>query len=101
MGMDLRPINPSPDAPRRPNGDFEWGRYNWAGWGWLLDKLEDWGLDLSEFSGSNDGDAISEETCVKVSKLIAEHLPELEPDDRSWIEKHVQLWATCGGYEQW
>lgn len=101
MGMDLKPINPSPDAPRRDSGEAVWGRYNWAGWRWLLDRLHEWGLDTSEFSGCNNGDVISEETCVKVSKLIQDHLPEFDETDREWISEHIPLWATCGGYEQW
>jgi len=90
MGMDLVACNP----------DAKDGRYNWAGWEYLFELLDGWDVDLSEFSGFNDGDLISEETCKKVADAIEEHLNELELDDRIWLEPHIELWRNCGGYEQ-
>ena len=102
MGMDLEPQAPTNEAPicKYSNG-VKWGRYNWAGWRWLLDYLDDKGLDLSEFAGSNDGDLISDETCKKVANLIEEGLPALDDEYREWLTPHVQLWRTCGGYRQY
>jgi hypothetical protein len=102
MGWDLRPINPSPDAPREPEtGEPVWGQYNISGWEWLNSHLVDWGVDTSEFSGFNGGDVISAETCLKVADAIEQNLVELDEEHREWIESHIVLWRTCGGYEQW
>lgn len=100
MGMDLQPINPSSKAPIDDYGEVVWGRYNWAGWRWLCNHLEQWGVDLSEFSGCNDGEEISRETCIQVGKAIEDHLNELSEEDREWIKGHIVLWKTCGGYRQ-
>ena len=103
MGMDLKPINPSADAPKYPDdcpyeprrGQARWGRYNWSGWGVLLDSLREWGVDTAEFAGSNDGDVISDETCKKVADAIEKHAPA-----DHWLRDDVIYWRTCGGYEQ-
>jgi len=100
MGMDLKPINPTPDAPKDEDGRLEWGRYNWTGWRWIVDHLQAWGVSTSEFKGCNDGDPISAETCRKVADAIEAHLPELEERDRKWLAPHVERWRTCGGYQQ-
>lgn len=55
----------------------------------------------SEFSGFNDGEVISEETCKTVADAIEQHLSELEEVDQRWLKPHIALWRTCGGYEQW
>ena len=99
MGMDLKPIDPSPDAPTDEYG-VTWGRYNWSGWSWLVDHLNKWGVDTNEFKGMNDGDPISKETCLKVADTIEQHLDELEPRDQKWLKDDIVLWRTCGGYEQ-
>jgi hypothetical protein len=101
MGRDLEPINPSPDAPRDEDGQIVWGRYNWAGWRWLVDRLIEWGGDVSEFSGWNAGDPIAAETCRKVADAIERHIEELDADDRQWLAEDISLWRTCGGYRQW
>lgn len=100
MGMDLKPIAPSPDAPEDEFG-VEWGRYNWTGWLWLHRALQNWGIDTTEFSGSNDGAVISDKTCKLVADEIERRLPELEGKYRDWLRPHVAKWRTCGGYEQW
>lgn len=106
MGMDLKPIRPSKNAPRYPAddkyapGQVIWGRYNIAGWGWIWDRLTEWGVDTSEFSGFNNGDKISAATCRKVADAIEQHLPELDERNRRWLEPHIALWRTCGGYRQ-
>ena len=108
MGMDLIPVNPSEEAPRWDAPGKSWhgklipGRYNWSGWSWLLQHLERWGVLTDEFQYTNDGDVISEETCIRVADAIEQHVSELdEPDDtKVWLMGHVILWRTCGGYEQ-
>jgi len=58
MGMDLKPIKPSENAPLYEGGEVQWGRYNWSGWSWLRTHLEDWGVDTSELTSMNDGATI-------------------------------------------
>ena len=107
MGMDLKPINPSNQAPRYSNDDrfspneLVWGRYNWSGWSWLRQQLKQWDVDTSEMSGMNDGAIISEATCLKIADAIEKNLNTLQSEDRKWIEPHIARWRTCGGYEQW
>ena len=108
MGMDLTPINPSADAPVYPmdyayapfRGRLIEGRYNWSGWSFLQNLLNEQGVDLSEFSGYNDGEVISEATCLKVADAIEAALPTLSEREREWLTPHIQRWRTCGGYEQ-
>jgi hypothetical protein len=101
MGMDLKPRNPTADAPKDAEyGGHVWGRYNWSGWTYITNKLAEWGVPLDEFSGLNDGDIISAETCCKVADAIDAHLHELDDRDRAWLGPHALLWRTCGGYEQ-
>lgn len=106
MGMDLKPIAPTKDAPRKPadatydpNGHI-WGRYNWSGWSWIEQHLQAWGVDTHEFDGSNDGEKISAETCRKVADAIEAHIGELDEEHQTWLRPHIELWRTCGGYEQ-
>lgn len=75
--------------------------YNWAGWRWLVAKLQSWGVDTSEFTFSNDGAQLSAETCRRVAGAIADHLDELAPEEHDWLGPHVERWKTCRGCEQW
>ena len=75
--------------------------YNLAGWRWLIARLQSWGVDTREFTFSNDGAPISGETCRRVAAAIAEHLDQLEPEERDWLEPHIEDWQTCQGCEQW
>lgn len=106
MGMDLKPINPSANAPRHstddkwsPNEAF-WGRYNWSGWSYIIDRLNEWGVDTSTFAGCNDGAVIPDEVCKQVADAIEKNAPNLDEEHRDWLLGHVLLWRTCGGYEQ-
>jgi hypothetical protein len=107
MGMDLIPTNPSKAAPRYPldapyfAGRIISGSYNWSGWSWLCDKLQQWGVVLEGFSHYNDGEVIREAKCREVANAIEKHLPELEKECQEWLAPHVALWRTCGGYRQW
>lgn len=100
MGMDLEPVAPTAEAPKRQDGTPKWGRYNWSGWSWLMDLLEKWGVDTREFSGMNDGEVISEETCRQVADAIEKHLPELDGEAQAVLKEDIILWRTCGGYRQ-
>lgn len=75
--------------------------YNWAGWFWLIKKLQAWGVDTSEFGFFNDGDPICKETCQAVATAIETHLDELDQPDRDWIVSHIAAWRECNGCEQW
>jgi len=75
--------------------------YNWSGWEWLVEKLDEWGVDVSEFRFSNDGDLISKETCIKVAQAIEEHLDELDYEFQEWLEPHIFHWRECGGCRQY
>lgn len=106
MGMDLKPLRPSKAAPRYPADAVYtpnrpiWGCYNWNGWFYLQDRLREWGVDISEFRGVNDGDKISAKTCRAVADAIEKHLAGMDERDRNWLSPHVKLWRTCGGYAQ-
>ena len=106
MGMDLKPVRPSKKAPRHPAdasygaNEVIWGRYNWSGWRYICDKLEEWGVDISEFSGCNDGEKISAATCKKVADAIEAHLSGLDEQHRNWLQPHIDRWRYCGGYRQ-
>jgi hypothetical protein len=112
MGMDLIPIAPSQEAPRYPwnykhksmRGKAITGRYNWSGWGALMDFLSDHGWDkddMSEFAGTNDGYVISDATCKKVADTIEKFKVDYTAIFVHGIDQDIQLWRTCGGYEQW
>jgi len=99
MGMDLQPINPAPNAPKDDYG-VQWGRYNWAGWELLHRYLTEWKVNTKQLAGSNDGDIINEATCEAIADAIETHLSELPDDERNWLQPHIALWRTCGGYRQ-
>jgi hypothetical protein len=100
MGMDLKPIEPSANAPTTEKYGITWGGYSWAGWVKQIDYLQKWGIDTSEFSNINDGEVISKETCLKVADAIEQHLDELSEEHKLWLHPKIELWRTCGGYEQ-
>lgn len=109
MGMDLKPMRPTKDAPRHPADDKwdpngpVWGRYNWSGWRFLMDKLHEWGMEMlgKGFSGMNDGELIRAPYCREVADLIEKNLHTLSPEDQEWLKPHIILWRTCGGYRQY
>lgn len=109
MGMDLKPVRPGKHAPRYPQdyhyppkrGKVIWGRYNWSGWSVICDYLVKWGVMTNEFDGLNDGKLISAKTCRKVADAIESHLPEIPEEHREWLKDDIELWRTCGGYQQW
>lgn len=108
MGMDLKPIAPTKEAPRHPADDEYspsepvWGRYNWSGWRLQIDLLLKWGADPTAlgFAGSNDGQIIPAWACKKVADLIEANLHTLDEETREWLRPKIILWRTCGGYRQ-
>ena len=108
MGMDLKPINPSADAPRYPDdypnepvrGQAKWGRYSWRGWDKITTYLESWGVNIDEFAGSNDGEVICDATCKAVADAIDANASQLTNDGNEHLIEDAVLWRTCGGYEQ-
>ena len=66
MGMDLYSVY---------GGKYY--RFNWSGWGRLVNFLESLDCDLSEFSGSNNGDVVSEESCLAIADRLDEVNKEL------------------------
>ena len=101
MGMDLIPMEPTLEAPKDGQGNIIDGRYNIFGWGELWNLLIDWKVDTAEFSGYNDGEQICKETCLEVAKAIENNLHTLDKKTKNWLQPHIALWQTCGGYEQW
>ena len=96
VGMDLKPIAPATEnAP--------WGLYNIAGWTWLYKHLVAWNRpDLArQMPSVNDGEEISNATCIAIGDTIEANLSKLNEVDRVWITPHIELWRTCGGYEVW
>jgi hypothetical protein len=94
MGMDLYPIDET--NPHRIS-------YNLAGWETLLGFLRDWGVDVTEFRGTNDGDIISAATCEVVASAIAAHLDDLPFRDRKWLTGAAEAWrqmSDLGGCRQ-
>ena len=102
MSWHLKPINPSADAAQNPETkEPQHGHYNLIAWLMLIRLLRTWNLDVSEFSDVNEGQIICESTCQKIASAIEEHLPHLDHNYRNWLEPHIVLWRTSGGYEQW
>jgi len=48
--------------------------YNWTGWSVLLGVLDQIGADTSEFSGSNDGEIVSEDAALACAELLHDAL---------------------------
>lgn len=102
MGMDLKPQCPTLDAPIDVyDGTVRWGRYNWSGWIYITELFKREGVPMEEFSGSNDGDMISATTCELAAQAIERALPTLSQEDQIWLQPHIALWRTCGGYKQY
>jgi len=73
MGMDLVAHRQSAD-PDAPENCFH---ANWTWWGVLTGLLARLDADLSECSGSNDGDPVKEETAQQWARLVQESLEYL------------------------
>ena len=104
--MDLEPIAPTAEAPRYSAEDnyfpdeVIWGRYNGTGWSLLIDLLNRFGVNTEQFAGCNDGDVITKEKCEEVANVLEANLSGMTSEDKWWLEPHIKLWRTCGGYRQ-
>lgn len=110
MGMDLKPVRPTKDAPLRADGKVKWGRYSAGGWHKLWHFINARGVDSSEFSGFNDGARIKAATCRQVADIIETYFDAYLLDQGGTLENEldvevckldIRLWRTCGGYRQY
>lgn len=65
MGMDLY-------SKRIPEGKKQrlYYRFNWTSWNNVCQFLEDLGCDISEFTGSNDGEVVSPNSCLSIANTV-------------------------------
>jgi hypothetical protein len=92
MGMDLSPIN----------AKLEGLSYNWDAWLFLMEKLNEWGVDTREFSGSNDGELISASTCRAVADALEAHVDEIPGEkNRKFFRAGIEAWRHSNGFCQW
>lgn len=101
MGMNLYPKGHAAEPANEALADDLC--YNWNRWGTLITYLEKWGVNTDEFKQVNDGDLISNETCLAVAYALNRHLEELPPAHRDWLAGHDDEWlrlSAHGGAEQ-
>ena len=75
--------------------------YNWTGWRFLQEFLETNGVDIEEFSGSNDGDLISRKTCKAVAECIEKNINQLAKTNQVWLWPHIKYWKWIRNYRQY
>lgn len=75
--------------------------YNWTGWGFITEFLANHGVDMSSFSGSNDGQLIPRNICMQVAHVLEDHLHELEPADQAWLKEHIESWRWARNFKQY
>lgn len=75
--------------------------YNWSGWSYLCKFLEDHGVDMSSFSGSNDGELIPRNICMIVADTIEKYIHELPQADQDWLKKDIEAWKWARNYRQY
>jgi hypothetical protein len=108
MGMDLVPIKANNNYQRwkdLPDDEFAEllnGKpitlcYNWHAWRELVGLIESWGIPTSEFVYHNDGDKISETTCVKVAEAMEKNIESIP----EWLSEDIAAWKNSGGFRQW
>ncbi|MBM3740867.1 MAG: hypothetical protein FJW39_34410 [Acidobacteria bacterium] len=91
MGMDLFSVSGTSGIS-----------YNWTAWRWLIGKLNEWGVDTSEFTDHNDGDRISADTCRAVADALEAHIDEIDDlETREFYREGIQAWRECNGFRQW
>jgi hypothetical protein len=120
MGMDLLPRNRNVESMH----------FNWTGWRSLAELLHKLGADVSEMSGSNNGDLISHEKCQSFARILDQALEEkkintvqikddryvggsygsfeiveagkgqISEEDREWILEAAEFFAAAQGCEQ-
>lgn len=102
--MDLINRGWSKETPPEIKEKYDTDRnlhYNWTGWRYITNLLEGFGVDMTQFSGSNDGDLLSQNTCKSVAKALEDHWQELSEDDQAWLTDHLPKWKWSRGFEQW
>lgn len=93
MGMDLVPI----DASNADDEECQHFHANWSGWGALASMLESLGVDMTHFSGSNDGDIVPEEHAVAWGQAVEENYDNLyvldveDPDAPDWARGRIVI----------
>jgi hypothetical protein len=102
MGMDLSGswMKSTPNEIKKRLGD-PCIHYNWSGWSFITSFLEKHGVDMSSFSGSNDGQLIPRDVCMIVAETIEKYLDELSPDDQIWLKPHIESWKWAKNYRQY
>lgn len=75
------------------NGDVEGYHLNWTGWGVILDLLRDCDANLTQASGSNDGDLVDGPTALSWGLLLEAHL------DQMIVVKQPDI-TMAGGYRE-
>jgi hypothetical protein len=94
MGMDLHPVKSEPFIQPSLH-------YNWCGWRTLVKILNENGVDTSEFSGINDGELISIETCREVAIVIEDNRKRFEEIYKWNMDNDINFWRHCGGCYQY
>ncbi len=97
MGYDLKPCRPTKNAPRKPDGEIMWGRYNIWGWPVLISSLEKWGVDVSQIPHYNDGDLISAKKCREIADALEKNRMDSSVPDWVCSQGDIDWWRNCGG----
>lgn len=109
MGMDLMSGGYRKNTPQMMKDYIEKDKenpslhlhYNWSGWSFLVEHLNQWGVDTSEFSGINDGELISRDTCEAVAEALKSNLHTLSTEDQEWIKEDIIRWKWTKNYKQY
>jgi len=97
MGIELISHN-------HDSGDLH---YNLGGWQWLRDFAIRNGISINEFADSNDGQDLSEATCLALAVAIENHQEEYNEVfagagyGPAPAEEHARIWRESSGFEQW
>lgn len=70
MGMDLVAISPT-------SNNYTGFHMNWTGWSVFANLLDELGCNISELSGSNDGEVVSEATAKQWSLAIDNNIDKI------------------------
>lgn len=98
MGMDLVPLSVK-DTSDEENTHFH---ANWRGWSAIASMLDALGADMSLFSGSNDGDEVTEEIAESWGRVVEENFDNLyvldvvEPDAQSFARNRNLILPGIG-----
>lgn len=76
-------------------------RYNWTGWSFLVDHLDEWGVDISRLAGDNSGNLIPRTTCQAIAEAIKSNIHTLPQEDQDWLRPHIPMWRWGRNYRQY